>query len=78
MDCCSFRKKYSNTKTVCDEKNHTIEILCAICFKNIPDCAILPCGHMKCCYDCTVGTISKYGRCPYCNIETNKYIKIYR
>lgn len=35
----------------------------------------VPCGHRCVCYDCGMGTFSKYGKCPLCQTKAVALLK---
>jgi len=51
----------------------TVNDACIICFVNVIDCVLLPCGHQICCIHCS----KTLNLCPICNIKCT-YRKIFK
>jgi len=46
---------------------------CIICFANVIDCVVLPCGHQICCTQCS----KSMKLCPICNIDCS-FVRIFK
>jgi len=57
------------------EKGEEEEQHCAICMSNIPDTALIECGHLYC-SDCANPLIGK--ECPLCRRIVLRFLKIFR
>ncbi|XP_063914400.1 protein neuralized-like [Zophobas morio] len=54
--------------------------LCAICYENVIEAALYPCGHMCLCYGCAREQWRGSGRgsCPMCRVKIRDILKIYK
>jgi len=50
---------------------------CIICYQDIIDHIVTPCGHMCCCLSCSV-SVKKSGKCPICRSSIQSIIKVYK
>lgn len=56
--------------------------MCVICFENIIDTAILPCGHTCMCETCAINYLNSPKNfdtgCPYCRTRISQIVKTYQ
>jgi uncharacterized coiled-coil DUF342 family protein len=50
--------------------------ICAVCFENEVNTALVPCGHTYC-KGCSEADRSRYAKCPQCRQQINARIKIF-
>jgi chromosome segregation ATPase len=50
--------------------------MCAVCFENEVNTALVPCGHTYC-KGCSEADKSRYAKCPQCRQQINARIKIF-
>jgi len=51
---------------------------CKICFDNVVNCVILPCGHLAICMDCSNGLRRHSRQCPVCRGPILQAKQVYR
>lgn len=69
----SFVIKNINSKSISNPEK------CSICFENVSDTAIIPCGHKFFCYECINDYRYSYKHrgCPICRCNIENIIKIF-
>jgi len=71
-DIISKLEKCTNSDTPSSDNDE-----CQICMENKKNVAIVPCGHMTCCVDCSINTFKDKLECPMCRGEVSDVLTVF-
>ncbi|KAI6189373.1 Ankyrin [Aphelenchoides bicaudatus] len=66
----------ASTSSASNEPPNTTRMTCRICLDNLANCAVIVCGHLCLCDECSVGWQENLQSCPCCRQSIEAIVKI--